>query len=59
MDVCGQCFQKQLFCFFFKMSTGIHQYFSLTTPFPSRKNTEIGALATREANGSVKRVLEK
>ena len=30
-----------------------------TTPFPSRKGTGIGALATREANGSVKRVLEK
>ena len=41
------------------MSTSIHQYFSLTTPFPSHKNTGIGALATREANGSVKRVLEK
>ena len=41
------------------MSTGIHQYFSLTTPLPSRKNTGIGALATREANESVKRVLEK
>ena len=31
------------------MSTGIYQYFSLTTPFPSRKDTGIGALATREA----------
>ena len=41
------------------MSTGIRQYFSPTTPFPSRKDTGIGALATREANGSVRRVLEK
>ena len=28
-------------------------------PFPSRKDTEIGTLATREAKGSVKCVLEK
>ena len=28
-------------------------------PFPSHKETGIQALATREANGSVKRVLEK
>ena len=28
-------------------------------PFPSRKDTGIGALATREANGSVEHVLEK
>ena len=28
-------------------------------PFPSRKDTGIGALATREANGGMKRVLEK
>ena len=41
------------------MSTGIRQYFSPTTPFPSRKDTGIGTLATRKANGSVKRVLEK
>ena len=39
--------------------TGIHQYFSPTTPIPSRKDTGIGALVTREANGSVRRVLEK
>ena len=39
--------------------TNEHQHFSLTTPFPSRKNTGIGALATHEANRSVKRVLEK
>ena len=41
------------------MSTGIQQYFRPTMPFPSRKDTGIGALATREANGSVKCVLEK
>ena len=41
------------------MSTGIHQYFSSTMPFPSHKDTGIGALVTREANGSVRRVLEK
>ena len=41
------------------MSTGSHQYFSQTMPFPSRKDTGIGVLATREANGTVKRVLEK
>ena len=41
------------------MSTGSHQYFSPTTPFPSRKDTGIGALATCEANGTMKRVLEK
>ena len=45
--------------FFQDEYTGIHQYFSLTTPFPSRKDTGIGALATREASGSVKRVSEK
>ena len=44
---------------YFKMSTGNYQYFSPTTPFPSRKDTGIGALATREANGSVKHVLER
>ena len=41
------------------MSTNIRQYFSPTMPFPSRKDTEIGALPTREANVSMKRVLEK
>ena len=50
-------FQKLFF--FFKISTGIRQYFRPTTPFPSRKDTGIRALATHEANGSVKRVLEK
>ena len=44
---------------FFKMSTGIRQYFSPTTRLPSHKDTGIGAAATREANGGVKRVLEK
>ena len=39
--------------------TSIRQYFSPTTPFPSRKDTGIGLLATCEANGSVKCVLEK
>ena len=39
--------------------TNEHQYFSPTMPFPSRKDTGIGALATREANGGMKRVLEK
>ena len=43
----------------FSHDTGIHQYFSPTTPFPSHKDTGIGALATREANRTVKRVLEK
>ena len=41
------------------MSTGIRQYFSPTTSFSSRRDSVIGALATREANGSVKHVLEK
>ena len=40
------------------MSTGIRQYFSPTTPFPSRKDTGIG-VATCKANRRVKRVLEK
>ena len=40
------------------MSTGIHQYFSPTMRLPSHKDTGIGAVATREANGGVKRVLE-
>ena len=53
-------FQKLfVLLFFFKMSTGICQYFSLTTPFPSHEDTGIGALVAREANGSVRRVLEK
>ena len=41
------------------MNTGIRQYFSPTTRLPSHKDTGIGAVATREANGAVKRVLEK
>ena len=41
------------------MSTGIRQYFSPTTPFPSRKDTRIGALATHEASRSMQRVLQK
>ena len=41
------------------MNTGIRQYFSPTTRLPSHKDTGIGAVATREANGGVKRVLEK
>ena len=41
------------------MSTGIHQYFSLTMWLSSHKNTGIGAVATREANGTMKHVLEK
>ena len=40
------------------MSTGICQYFSPTTPFPSRKDTRI-RVATCEANRRVKRVLDK
>ena len=35
------------------MSSGICQYFSSTTPFPSCKDTGIGELATCKANGSV------
>ena len=31
----------------------------MTTRLPSHKDTGIGAVATREANGGVKRVLEK
>ena len=45
--------------FLFKMSTGICQYFSPTTPLASHKDTGIGAVVTREANRGVKRVLEK
>ena len=41
------------------MSTGIRQYFSPTTRLPSHKNNGIGAVATHEANGGVKSVLEK
>ena len=41
------------------MSISIHQYFSPTTRLPSHKDTGIGAVATREANGGVKHVLEK
>ena len=41
------------------MSTGIRQYFSPTTQLPSHKDTGIGAVASREANGRVKHVLEK
>ena len=44
--------------FFFYLSTGICQYFSPNTRLPSHKDTEIGAVATREANGGVKHVLE-
>ena len=49
---------------FFKMSTGICQYFCLTARLPSHKNIGIGAVATREANASrkangMKCVLEK
>ena len=50
---------------FFKMSTGIRQYFSLTAHLPSHKNTRIGAVATHEANATceanvgIKCVLEK
>ena len=47
-------FKKQFFFF-----QDEYQYFSPTAPFPSWKNTGIGVLATREANGNVKRVLEK
>ena len=36
---------------FFKMNTGIRQYFSPTTRLSSHKDTGIGAVATREANG--------
>ena len=45
--------------FFFKISTGIRQYFRPNSPFPSRKDTGVGALATRKANGIVKCVLKK
>ena len=41
------------------MSTGIRQDFSPTKRLPSHKDTGIGAVATREAYGGVKRVLEK
>ena len=41
------------------MSTGIRQYFSLTMRLPSHKDTWIGVVATCEANGGVKPVLEK
>ena len=41
------------------MSTGIRQYFSPTMRLPSHKDTGIRVVATREANGGVKRVLEK
>ena len=43
----------------FFLKTGIRQYFSLATPFPGRKDTGIGALATCKANGSMKHMLEK
>ena len=39
---------------FFYLSTGIYQYFSLNTRLPSRRDTGIGVVATREANGGVK-----
>ena len=45
--------------FFFKISTSIHQCFRPAPPFPSRRDTGIGVVATREANGNMKRVLEK
>ena len=41
------------------MSTGIRQYFSPTMSFSSCRDSVIGVLATHEANGSVKHVLEK
>ena len=41
------------------MSTGIRQDFSPTKRLSSHKDTGIGAVATREAYGGVKRVLEK
>ena len=55
-------FQKLFFFFFFFFSRRVMVYASISArlpPFLSRKDTRIGALATREANGSVKRVLEK
>ena len=45
--------------FLIDMSTGTLKYFSPATGLPSHKDTGIGEIATREANGSVKRVLEK
>ena len=51
--------------FFFKMGTGICQYFYLTVRLTSHKNTGIGVVATheanatREANVGMKCVLEK
>ena len=41
------------------MNTGICQYFRPTTRLPSHKDTGIREVAIREANGGVKRVLEK
>ena len=47
--------------FFFKMSiyTGICHYFTPTTRHPYHKDTGIGVVATCEANGGVKCVLER
>ena len=50
--------------FLIDMSTSILKYFSPTaglptTGIPSHKDTGIGKVATHEANGSGKRVLEK
>ena len=43
--------------FLIDMSTGTLKY--PATGLPSHKDAGIGEIATREANGSVKRVLEK
>ena len=49
-------FSSEAVFFFFQDE---YQYFSPTTRLPSHKDTGIRAVATRVANGGVKRVLEK
>ena len=45
--------------FLFNVSTGILKYFSPATGLFSHKDAGIGEVATREANRTVKRLLEK